>query len=133
MEKEIFERVKEAFEANEAVQHLFVTSDGQCFFTNNSAANHSKDLQKAGGDAGVVKVFREQIDSLLKGLEALKNSADKVLTTDEEKELATAAEKSLDKMNKVELQQKAASLGIEFKEEDTKANLIDLITNFNTK
>lgn len=45
MEKKVLEAVKACFDANESAKEFHVTSDGQCFHTENDAIAHSKSLE----------------------------------------------------------------------------------------
>lgn len=129
MNKDIFEKIKSAFESNPQASHLFATSDGQCFFSGSSASNHDKDLVKAGGEPGVKKVFRDQLKDIEASFEELPAVPAGDASTGENEGNKPPVEKPLEKMNKAELQAKATELGIAFVEDDTKATLIELINN----
>ena len=140
MDKEIFEKIKAAFDANPQADSLYATSDGQCFYSSNASSNHDKDLVKAGAQPGVIKMFREQLGAVAATLEepvieekaTEDTSSEQVASTETPAgEESVETEKPLSKMTKVELQAKATSLEIVFAEEDTKAKLIELITNLN--
>lgn len=69
MTQEFINKVKSAFEGSGA-DVLFFTSDGQGFHTPNACHNHAKSLEREGGNGSYVKIFSDQVDSLVVAEEA---------------------------------------------------------------
>lgn len=99
----------EVFKNNPKATEVFVC-DGYSFLTKNAADLHAT-TSKANKTLKVVTVKNEKFT-------VVKSNEDSESQTDE---------KSIDRMNKTELQEKATALEIEFLEEDTKAVLITKI------
>jgi hypothetical protein len=94
---------KEVLKANSSLKEVFVTQDGQCFTTEDRAYNHEFEV------SGSKSVTDENKPILV--------TADEVATAD----------KPIEKMNKTELQAKATELGLEFEDNATNKQLIEII------
>lgn len=58
MQKEIIERIAQAFEANQEVELFHTTSDGQCFVKRNEASIHARSL----ADGSITPITRGMLE-----------------------------------------------------------------------
>ena len=131
--KNLTERIdaaKAVFEFTPACKKVFVTSDSTCFTVKNLAVNHSIALD----DKSIVEIDNELDATLVVDAEGVHLKEPVAVYEEDENSETTAkvdtketARKALTKMRKDELQAECKKLKIEFTEEATNAQLIELI------
>lgn len=124
MNKKLLELAFEAIKFNK-VEYVFVSGDGEVFTDPNNAVNHrqraeNKDIYQVHVSGQYCQVFNT--GGVIQEPEVMNAEDAPIDATSKE-----PAVKPLNKMNKEELQAECKGREIEFTDEHTKAELIDLI------